>query len=173
MQDPQKSNLLYIGVFVLTIFTVTAVVFVTFLQPNKDNTSLIASILGFVVPIIGLLLAGQNKQQNDRLDRAAVERHETSANVKELKETVDGKMDKIVELTAVTARAEGVKETTDANQRLAADIANVAAHEEGRLQGVAEERGREMLPPIVTTADGTSPGVAGEPVEVIVRQKGS
>ena len=83
-----KPNHLFLGVLVLTIFTICAVVFLAAFRGDKDNTPIINIILGFVVPIIGLLLAGQNKQQNERLDRAAAERQETSANVKELKEAI-------------------------------------------------------------------------------------
>lgn len=178
--EPHKSDRLFMAILLLVALVVGGVLALLFIRPDKDNPAVIQAIFVAISPILLAIIAVQSKHLSDQLSRAAAERHETSettkqtnADVKELKSTMDGHLSKIVE----GARAEGVKDTTDANQRIAERVANVAAHESGVVEGVQEERDRQLLTPplvpVVTPVDSSTVVAVGEPVEVTLQQKGT
>lgn len=60
---------LYIGaVLVLCILAVAFMFGVTFIRPEADNSSLIATVLGLFTPIVAALIAGAMKENHDAMN---------------------------------------------------------------------------------------------------------
>lgn len=105
---PRES---WTGVFVgavvgLSALGVLSIVGVLLVQPEKDNTSLIATILGFLLPTILSLLG---------------------AAVREVNRTVDGRMSEMMVLVGRTASAEAAVREKDQTLKLALALPPEAA----------------------------------------------
>jgi hypothetical protein len=89
-QPPVSGTTLYVvSIIVLCALTAVFVLLITIIRPTEDNTVLILSVTGIVVPVVTALLAG------------AVQR---------LHSAVNGRLSELLELTAIAARADGALE---------------------------------------------------------------
>jgi len=82
----QKATMYVIAIVVLCFLFASFVLLVTFIRPDKDNTTLIISVSGVVVPIITALLA---------------------ATIQQVHLAVNSRLSQLLELTAASSRAEG------------------------------------------------------------------
>ena len=111
-----KTTLYVILVVVLCVLVAIFVVAITLVRPDKDNTSLITTILGVVSPVLIALLA---------------------AGLRENALAVDGRLTQLLILTETAARAEGKL----AGQTEPSPGEGVK-REEARAAGVESERTR-------------------------------
>lgn len=82
----QKTTIFVISTIILCILVAAFVVVITVVRPEKDNTSLILSIVGVIVPVITALLA---------------------ATIQQVHLAVNSRLSQLLELTATASRAEG------------------------------------------------------------------
>jgi len=87
--QPNYTNLFVGAVVVLSLLAVGAVVTIFLVRPDKDSTSLIATILGFVVPVVTGFIA---------------------AAVQQVHSSVNGRLTQLLKLTAKSSLAEGKAE---------------------------------------------------------------
>lgn len=71
--NPSSNTPYLIAVAFLALLTVLAIVLITFLRPDKDNTALITAVIGALVPTTASILALMKAQEthlsvNSRLD---------------------------------------------------------------------------------------------------------
>lgn len=96
---PGSLTGIYVGaVVVLSIVGMLSVIGVLIARPTQDNTAIIATILGFLLPTVSALLA---------------------AAVREVKVTIDGRMSELLMLTGRAAHAEGKLSQTNETLSLA------------------------------------------------------
>jgi len=82
----QKTTIFVVSTIILCILVAAFVVVITVVRPDKDNTSLILSIVGVIVPVITALLA---------------------ATIQQVHLAVNSRLSQLLELTATASRAEG------------------------------------------------------------------
>ena len=82
----QKATLYVVAIVTLCFLFASFVLLVTFVRPAADNTSLILSVAGVVVPIITALLA---------------------ATIQQVHLAVNSRLSQLLELTARSSKAEG------------------------------------------------------------------
>jgi hypothetical protein len=96
-------NLFVISILVLSALGVIAIITVFAIRPDKDNTAVIATILGFLFPAVTAFIA---------------------ASVREMQQSINGRLTQMLELVKVASKAagklEGKKEarTEAAEERL-------------------------------------------------------
>lgn len=97
--DPnlKRTSLYVITVIALCALAAISVVLITILRPDKDNTSVIATLLGLFVPSIGALIA---------------------AIIQQVHLAVNSRLTELLRVTAASSKAEGVKEATEARKDL-------------------------------------------------------
>jgi len=81
------TNLLVGSTIGLAVMAVTAIVLIFSVRPDKDNTAIVATLLGFLVPLMTALLA---------------------AAVQQVHAAVNSRLTQLLRVTAAKARAEGV-----------------------------------------------------------------
>ncbi len=82
----------FVAIVILSSLGVVGVLAVTLIRPSADNTSIIVTIIGFLTPSIGAMLAGM---------------------LKETHATVNGRMDELLNLTKKSSYAEGRLDSTE------------------------------------------------------------
>ena len=103
-------------VVILCVLAVAFVVGITIVRPDKDNTALIAVGLGVVVPVLTALVA---------------------ATIQQVHLAVNSRLTQLLKLTAAASRAEG-----KAAGLMMPSPSEGASREEGRAEGVEQERTR-------------------------------
>jgi hypothetical protein len=150
---------------------------------------IVGAIIGVVVLQVGVNIAvgflhpgGDNKPItdpiNDSLNKVIAGLF--AAGLWQVHKSVNSMKTELVERTAESEYAKGKADTTDRQRRelTATDKreGEERAHEVGRVEGVAEGRA-EGVPtfanPTVTNTHDEQSHIVGEPVEVIIQQKGS
>jgi len=97
----QLATLFVVSTVVLAVLTVAAVVGITMARPDKDNTSVIATIVGVVTPILVGLLA---------------------AAIQQVHLAVNSRLSQLLELTAAESKARGVASERDRGDAKAVDL---------------------------------------------------
>lgn len=100
-----KTKLFVISILILCALAVLFVLGITFLRPEADNTALIGTVIGVIVPVVMALLAGT---------------------VQQIGFAVDGRLSQFLAATARAERAEGKLEVVAAVTNNPA-VANAAA----------------------------------------------
>ena len=81
-----RATIYVVAIVLLCIGQLSFVVGITIVRPAADNTALIATSLGFIVPVVGALMAGA---------------------VQQVHLAVNSRLTQLLELTATSAKAEG------------------------------------------------------------------
>lgn len=92
-----KTTLYVVSILVLCVLTVVFVLAISALRPTDDNTSLIVTVVGVIVPVIMALLAGA-VQETSRVTAGAVQ---------EVHLAVNSRLTQLLELTAQAYEAKG------------------------------------------------------------------
>jgi uncharacterized membrane protein YgaE (UPF0421/DUF939 family) len=102
-EAPAKTNSLQyvVAVLVMSMLGVIAVVAVTIIRPDKDNTTLIAAMIGFLTPTTMALLAFMKSQETHK--------------------AVNGRLDAFIKAATDLARSQGVD---DEKKRAALETIN-------------------------------------------------
>lgn len=99
------------AVVVVAIATILIVGGLVIYRPEKDNTQAIVLILGFALPVVQMLKAGEAAEVKKAL---VVEAQAVRAISKETHDIVNSRMDELQEQTKIasssTGRAEGIEE---------------------------------------------------------------
>lgn len=81
------TNLLVGSTIGLAVLAVTAIITIFLARPDKDNTAIVATLMGFLVPLMTALLA---------------------AAVQQVHQAVNGRLSQLLRVTAARGRAEGM-----------------------------------------------------------------
>jgi len=81
-----RTNIFVIAILILSALGIGGVIFVFAVRPDKDNTAVIATILGFLLPTVTAFIA---------------------ASVREMQASINGRLTQMLELVKIASRAAG------------------------------------------------------------------
>lgn len=81
------TNMLVVATIFLAVLAVVAIIIIFLVRPDKDNTALVATLMGFLVPLMTALLA---------------------AAVQQVHAAVNSRLTQLLRVTAAKSRAEGI-----------------------------------------------------------------
>lgn len=115
--NPRAHETIYVAAVVgLSVLAIAAILTIFIVRPDKDNTPLVAVILGFLVPLVSTFLA---------------------ASVRQVHLAVNGRLTQLLAQTAKSSHAEGQLEGQGDAARVIENASNVAAAKVEAATGVA------------------------------------
>src|SRR5256885_3122008 len=115
--NPRSHATLYVAAVIsLSVLAIAAILTIFIVRPDKDNTPLVAVILGFLVPLVSTFLA---------------------ASVRQVHLAVNGRLTQLLAQTAKSSHAEGQLAGQGEAARVIEDASKVAAAKGGAAPGAA------------------------------------